>query len=538
VVSKGFTGYCLAFALLSALLDWGAAPWARASELDNSSERCIPCHQGRARAHIHDLQYSAHARFGMVCNNCHVPTLPEDASVAHDGRTPACVRPDVIAICGHCHEDVAAAFRTSPHYGHTADSAATPICIDCHSSAGGQIFSDLSKTCGTCHAKTAPANRPWIVERAPRILDLLREVTLARTVVAEEIAAAERGGHRGDALRAEVQALDASVRDIPFEWHRFNLTEAEGRCATALATLERAHRSLNAARAAGKTAAPEDPSGTRSLSLGRELNRPLRPGEKPLRFAVAEMLGPVATYDAYVGLLGDLARSLGRPYRLVQRRTYQEINELLLHGELDLAFVCSGAYAALPADAPVEVVAVPVVAGRSVYHSLIVVHASSTARRFEDLKGARFAFTDPLSNTGYLYPVYRLAQMGTDAADFFSSTLLSGSHDRSILAVQRKLVDAAAVDDLVYNRIVVPGSPYWSQLRVIETSPDLPIPPVVAPTSVPAEDRARYRQFLVTLTDTPEGHARLAALGLDGFVPGLQESYAPVRRMLEGVGAR
>jgi phosphonate transport system substrate-binding protein len=473
----------------------------------------------------------------MVCGNCHAEGLTQDASGGHDGRTPACVRPDVITVCGHCHEDVAAAFRTSPHYGHTAGSAATPICIDCHSSAGGQIVSDLSTKCGTCHARTAPASRPWIVERAPRILDLLREVTLARAIVAEEIVAAERAGSHAATLRAEIHALDTSVRDIPFEWHRFDLTEAEGRGKTALAALERAHRTLQAAYSAATTAISEEPTQARLQSFGRELNRPLRPEEKPLRFAVADMLGPVATYDAYVGLLGDLARSLGRPYRFVQRRTYQEINDLLLHGELDLAFLCSGAYAALPADAPVEIVAVPVVGGKSVYHSLIVVPAGSTVQRFEDLKGARFAFTDPLSNTGYLFPVYRLAQMGMGPAGFFSSQLFSGSHDRSILAVNRKLVDAAAVDDLVYNRIVVPESPYWHQLRVIEASPDLPIPPVVVPTSLPPEDRAHYRRFLLTLADTPEGRARLAALGFDGFTTGAREQYAIIRRMWEAASA-
>jgi len=183
-------------------------------------------------------------------------------------------------------------------------------------------------------------------------------------------------------------------------------------------------------------------------------------------------------------------------------------------------------------------VAVPKAAGKSVYHSLIIVHASSPARRLEDLKGTRFAFTDPLSNTGYLYPVFRLAQMGADPSGFFSSTLFSGSHDRSILAVHRKLVDAAAVDDLVYNRIVVPNSPYSSQLRIVETSPDLAMPPVVAPTSAPAEERARYRRFFLTLSEAPEGRARLAALGFDGFVAGVDEHYAPIRRMRETADAR
>ncbi|MBI3782214.1 MAG: phosphate/phosphite/phosphonate ABC transporter substrate-binding protein [Deltaproteobacteria bacterium] len=233
----------------------------------------------------------------------------------------------------------------------------------------------------------------------------------------------------------------------------------------------------------------------------------------------------------------QLGRTLGQPYEFVQRRTYGEINDLLQRGELDLAFICSGGYVALPKDAPIEIIALPVVNGKSVYHSLIVVRDASPIQRFEDLEGLRVAFTDPLSSTGYLYPVFRVAALGKDPRTFFASVLFSGSHDRSIQAVLRGLVDAAAVNELVYNHLVVPHSEYWAQLRVIETSKDFGMPPVVAPRSVPAVVRTRMREFLLHLVDTPEGRKRLAALGVDGFKPGGSEFYDSVREIREATRA-
>lgn len=262
------------------------------------------------------------------------------------------------------------------------------------------------------------------------------------------------------------------------------------------------------------------------------------PADAELRVAVASMIGPVATFEAYDGIVKLIAGRLGRPYRLIQRKTYREINDLLLKGEIDLAFICSGTYAALPAGAPVEILAVPVVDGRAVYHAVIVVRAADGYRSFSDLRGTRFAFSDELSTTGHVYPRWLLAQEGETPDSFFSGTILTGSHDRSILAVHRHLADAAAVHEMVYRTTVVPGSPYWGSLRIIGTSPDFPTPPVVAPTSLSAPMRERMRAILTGLHASPEGRALLGRIGVTGFVPGRPEDYRQVKEMLVQSGVR
>lgn len=254
-----------------------------------------------------------------------------------------------------------------------------------------------------------------------------------------------------------------------------------------------------------------------------------------LRFAVSAMLSPKLTYDAYADLFKAIADRLGYRYRFIQRRTYGEINELLVRGELDLAFICSGAFAAMPEGTPIDLIAIPVANGTPTYNSVLIVKTDSPYEKVEDLKGARFAFTDPMSNTGCVYPRYRFAQLGITEEEFFSRTTYTGSHDRSVMAVYRQIADAAAVDSLIYEKIVVPASQYWGRLRIIERSPPFPNPPVVAPTSTPEELRRRMRATLLNMGESAEGRRLLSATGIDRFIEGKAEQYKVITKMIETV---
>ncbi|MGQ9553859.1 MAG: PhnD/SsuA/transferrin family substrate-binding protein, partial [Anaerolineae bacterium] len=121
-------------------------------------------------------------------------------------------------------------------------------------------------------------------------------------------------------------------------------------------------------------------------------------GELPaLRLAVAAILSPQSTAHDYKGLIAYLSNKLGRPLRLVQGSTYAETNEMLRTGQVDLGFLCTGAYVQGQRDFDMELLVIPQVNGEPVYRSYIVVRAGSSAQRWQDLRGGVFAFTDPLS---------------------------------------------------------------------------------------------------------------------------------------------
>ena len=155
-----------------------------------------------------------------------------------------------------------------------------------------------------------------------------------------------------------------------------------------------------------------------------------------LRVSISSMISPEDTRVLYKGLMEYVGDKLGRRVILKQRRTYEEVNSLLAQGKLDLAFLCSAQYVEAHDKLEARLLAAPVVRGKTVYRSYIIVNAASNLTSLAGLQGKRFAFSDPMSNTGYLVPVYSLARMGQSPERFFASYVFTGSHNNSIQTSQ------------------------------------------------------------------------------------------------------
>jgi phosphonate transport system substrate-binding protein len=261
---------------------------------------------------------------------------------------------------------------------------------------------------------------------------------------------------------------------------------------------------------------------------------PQKPRQGVLQFSVAAMLSPQDTFAAYSRLLERLEAKLEVKIALVQRRTYQEVNELLATGQLDAALVCTGGYVDLERRSPgaVEVVAVPVVHGRTTYQSYIVVPAASPAHELSDLSGKRFAFTDDLSLSGFGYPSHVLRKMGADARTFFGSVTFTHSHDRSIEAVAKGVVDGAAVDSLIYDDVVRSSPEILAATRVIHRSPPYGVAPVVVSTRLAPERRAAIQNALLHLHEDPQARAALGLVGFDRFSAPEPQLYASAAALL------
>lgn len=115
--------------------------------------------------------------------------------------------------------------------------------------------------------------------------------------------------------------------------------------------------------------------------------------------------------------------------------------------------------------------------GDTVYYSYLIVHADSPICRFEELRNKKFAFTDPLSNTGKLVPTFMLAKMKETPDTFFQNFVFTKSHDRSIKAVALKVVDGATVDSLIWEYLNRTNPEFTAKTRVSKKSPPYSIPP-------------------------------------------------------------
>lgn len=247
-------------------------------------------------------------------------------------------------------------------------------------------------------------------------------------------------------------------------------------------------------------------------------NRDLRPAAKTsLRFAVATMVSPKNTFVSYKRLVELIGKNVGQDSTLVIRPSYREVREELQEGTVDVAIVCTGTYALLEPTGKVELLAQPVFVGTARYCCAIITAADSPAKSFKDLKGGSFAFTDPESCTGDFVPRCLLASSGIDVKSFFSKTIYTGSHDRSVTAVTNHVVDAAAVDLLVLESMYPVKDQLQSKVKIIWKSDVFGPPPIVVPSGLDPVLKKALQDAILDLQNDPVGKNLLHNIGIKKF---------------------
>lgn len=255
------------------------------------------------------------------------------------------------------------------------------------------------------------------------------------------------------------------------------------------------------------------------------------PAARPVRIAVGAMITPDAGYSYYWQFLKYVEKKLGRDIALVDRKTYAEINHLLQAGDLDAAFVCGKPYVLGHDEFGLELLVAPQANGETVYYSYIIVPVESEVVDFEGLRGKKFAFTDPMSNSGKLAPTYMLGQIGETPESFFSSTVYTHAHDKSIRAVAEGVVDGAAVDSLIWEYAEATNSDLARRTRIVKKSPPYGIPPVAVRPGLPAELKDSLRRIILAAHEDPEGRKILKGMMIDRFVELDDSAYQSIREM-------
>ena len=251
----------------------------------------------------------------------------------------------------------------------------------------------------------------------------------------------------------------------------------------------------------------------------------------PLKAAVSAMISAEENFFYYSKIFDDISHKIGRRIVFKQRKSYQEVNELLRLQQLDFAFICSGAYVEAKRDFGAEILAVPQIKGKTTYNAYIIVRDGSNLAKIEDLKGHSFAFTDPLSNTGCLYPRYLMKRMNQSEEKFFSHIIYTYAHDYSIQAVANKLVDGASVDSLIFDYIQMSNPQKVADLKIIKKSETFGMPPVVIHPKIDILLKRKLQSVLINMISDPQGKEVLSHLAIDRFVLGHDRDYDSIRKM-------
>lgn len=253
----------------------------------------------------------------------------------------------------------------------------------------------------------------------------------------------------------------------------------------------------------------------------------------PLRIG----LTPVFLDDqvAFVNLWRNyLERQLGRRVAFVQRGSYREVVDQLRQGQLDFAWLCGYPY--VRHRDRMKLLAVPLYGGKPLYRSYLIVPThDTTTRSILDLRGKVFAYSDPDSNSGYLFTQYSLRRLDEKPATFFGKTFFTWAHRKVVDAVAVGLAQGGAVDGYVWDTLALSHPELTAKTRIAERSPEFGFPPFVARSTVAPAEFTAMQAVLVRMRDDKEGAALLKRLNLDGFEAGSPALFDGVAAMYRTV---
>ncbi|MCL6282375.1 phosphate/phosphite/phosphonate ABC transporter substrate-binding protein [Ruegeria sp. 2012CJ41-6] len=116
------------------------------------------------------------------------------------------------------------------------------------------------------------------------------------------------------------------------------------------------------------------------------------------------------------------------------------------------------------------------------YRSVLVVRADDTRSNLEAFEGARFAYNEVFSQSGYAAPYAHVMARGF----WFEHRLRTHGHLNSARSVAEGKTDIAALDAVSW-RLIRAYEPFAKQLRVLDLTEPTPGLPLIAAKGQPAE---------------------------------------------------
>ena len=255
--------------------------------------------------------------------------------------------------------------------------------------------------------------------------------------------------------------------------------------------------------------------------------------EKPLVLAFIPQENP----EKLVGDIGVITKYLeeemGIPVKGYVTQDHAAAVEALRNGEADISFMGGLPYILAHNHIGAEVILSEVYRGSPIYRGRIFVRKDSGIKSIEDLRGKTIAFADPISESGYIYPLDIFVEKGLikqldDPQKFFSTVYFAGGYQQAIQAVANNLVDAAGVSQFA-EMLLTPQQ--LSEVKWIAESKPIPSHVVVARKGLDVARKNAFKKALLKLNEPENKYLLKYVYNPDGYVEASHEDYKSVEDM-------
>lgn len=257
----------------------------------------------------------------------------------------------------------------------------------------------------------------------------------------------------------------------------------------------------------------------------------------------------LADQAAFLARWADyLSQRLDARVSFVSRDQYQAVHDLLFSGQIDAAWTCG--YPFVRFQSQLHLLAVPLYQGQPLYQSYLIrplarsgtegsaqqANVEVTVRGWADMAGKVFAYSDPLSNSGWLVAQGEFAAAHIGLRDLKRGFFAHG-HRNVAEAVASRLADAGSIDGYVWETMRLQGMPGALQTEVIWKSRPHGFPPLVATSNTGTGKLGALRRSLLGMHDDEAGRGLLKSLNLDGFIAGQASIFDSIRQLARSVPA-
>jgi len=205
----------------------------------------------------------------------------------------------------------------------------------------------------------------------------------------------------------------------------------------------------------------------------------------------------------------------------VLAKDYGSCVQMLANGEVDLAWLGTGAYVKNRDQVPMTPFARPIWEGRSSYRGIIFTVDDAGISSLEGLRGKKIAFVDRESASGYYYPALMLRREGFDLDKDFAAVDFLGSHDAVLMGVLLGEYDAGAVFERAYATLA--DRSRRVRLRILAQTEPIPGEPIVAGPNISDATVKELQQAFLAIP--PEKLDQVQLTDFFAFEPAVDADY-------------
>jgi phosphonate transport system substrate-binding protein len=240
-----------------------------------------------------------------------------------------------------------------------------------------------------------------------------------------------------------------------------------------------------------------------------------------------------------------LSQQTGLSFAVSVPTSYAAVIEAMGAQNVDIGWLAPFAYVLAKDKFNTQVILSSVRGGSKTYTGQIIAHVDSEINSVTDLTGKKFAFVDPGSASGFLYPNALLAMNGIDYKTAFSETVFAGGHDKVVIAVYNKQVDAGAtfgdsVEGVMTDartNVVSTLPDVLEKVKIIGKTPPIPNDTVSVRAGLTIELVSQVQEGLLTVAASDEGKKLLNDLyRINGLAPAIDSEYDSVRSAASVLG--